>query len=100
MQHGYLPVEPGWYRKAISIPAPPTKAAGCGFEFDGVYRGQSDVAQRLSLGRHASGYTSFYYDVSGFAKPGTNNLLVVCVNPTDFERLCGMTAAAFTGTRI
>jgi len=83
-QHGYLPVEPGWYRKTISIPA-----AGQGrrlwLEFDGVYRDSQMWLNGHFLGRHASGYASFCRDISAFAEPGTNNLLVVRVDPTQFE---------------
>src|SRR6266850_2463181 len=78
-QHGYLPVEPGWYRKTISIPA-----AGQGrrlwLEFDGVYRDSQMWLNGHFLGRHASGYTSFHYDISEPARPGTNNLLLVRVD--------------------
>ena len=84
IQHGYLPVEPGWYRKTISIPAA-DRGRRLWLEFDGVYRDSQMWLNGHFLGRHASGYTSFYYDVSDFAKPGTNNLLVVRVDPTDFE---------------
>jgi len=36
-QHDYLPVEPGWYRKAIAIPAS-EEGRRLWLEFDGVYR--------------------------------------------------------------
>ena len=84
IQHGYLPAEPGWYRKTILIPAA-DRGRRLWLEFDGVYRDSQMWLNGHFLGRHASGYTSFYYDVSGFAKPGTNNLLVVRVDPTNFE---------------
>lgn len=83
-QHGYLPVEPGWYRKTISIPAA-DQGRRLWLEFDGVYRDSQMWLNGHFLGRHASGYTSFCYDISEFAEPGTNNLLVVRVDPTDFE---------------
>lgn len=82
--HGYLPVEPGWYRKTISVPA---SDAGrrLWLEFDGVYRDSQMWLNGHFLGRHPSGYTSFQYDISNIAKPGANNLLVVRVDPTQFE---------------
>ncbi len=83
-QHGYLPVEPGWYRKSILIPAG-DNGRRLWLEFDGVYRDSQMWLNGHFLGRHASGYTSFRYDVSEFAEPGTNNLLVVRVDPTKFE---------------
>jgi beta-galactosidase len=83
-QHACLPVEPAWYRKTISIPAS-DKGRQLWIEFDGVYRGSQMWLNGQFLGRHASGYTSFRYDVSDIAKPGTNNLLVVRVDPREFE---------------
>ncbi len=83
-QHGYLPVEPGWYRKTILIPAT-DQGRRLWLEFDGVYRDSQMWLNGHFLGRHASGYTSFCYDISKFAQPGTNNLLVVRVDPTEFE---------------
>jgi beta-galactosidase len=83
-QHGYLPVEQGWYRKKILIPAT-DQGRRLWLEFDGVYRDSQMWLNGHFLGRHASGYTSFCFDVSESAKPGTNNLLVVRVDPTEFE---------------
>jgi beta-galactosidase len=83
-QHAYLPVEPGWYRKRILIPAT-DQGRRLWLEFDGIYRDSQMWLNGHFLGRHASGYTSFCYDISKFAEPGTNNLLVVRVDPTEFE---------------
>ena len=83
-QHAYLPVEPGWYRKTISISAA-DQGRRLWLEFDGVYRDSQMWFNGRFLGRHASGYSSFGYDVSEVAQPGTNNLLVVRVDPTKFE---------------
>src|SRR5215469_15072460 len=82
--HGYLPVEPGWYRKIISVPGA-DRGRRLWLEFDGVYRDSRMWLNGHYLGRHMSGYTSFQYDISEMAKPGTDNLLVVRVDPTDFE---------------
>ena len=82
--HGYLPVEPGWYRKTISIPAG-DKGRRLWLEFDGVYRDSQMWLNGHFLGRHESGYTSFQYDVSDIARIGSDNLLVVRVDPTAFE---------------
>lgn len=83
-QHACLPVEPGWYRKMISIPAS-DQGRRLWLEFDGVYRDSQMWLNGHFLGRHVSGYTSFRYDVSDVAEPGTNNLLVVRVDPKHFE---------------
>ncbi len=82
--HGYLPVEPAWYRRTIWIPAA-DQGRRLWLEFDGVYRDSQMWLNGHFLGRHPSGYTSFCYDISDAAKPGTNNLLVVHVDPTQFE---------------
>ncbi|MGH7939494.1 MAG: beta-galactosidase GalA [Limisphaerales bacterium] len=82
--HGYLPVEPAWYRKTIWIPGD-EKGRRMWLEFDGVYRDSQMWLNGHFLGRHASGYTSFCHDISDFAAPGGNNLLVVRVDPTQFE---------------
>lgn len=82
--HGYLPVEPGWYRKMICIPAT-DRGGRWWLEFDGVYRDSRMWLNGHYLGRHPSGYTSFSYDISDYARPGTSNLLVVRVDPTQFE---------------
>ena len=83
-QHANLPVEPAWYRKTLAIPAS-DKGRRLWLEFDGVYRDSQMWLNGHFLGRHASGFTSFHYDISEAARPGTNNLLVVRVDPTDFE---------------
>ena len=82
--HGYLPVEPAWYRKSIWIPAN-DQGRRLSLEFDGVYRDSQMWFNGHLLGRHASGYTSFSYDISDDAMPGKTNLLVVRVDPGQFE---------------
>ena len=82
--HGYLPVEAAWYRKTIFVP-PGDPGRRRWLEFDGIYRDSQMWFNDHFLGQHNSGYTSFCYDVSDFAVPGSNNLLVVHVDPTKFE---------------
>ncbi len=82
--HGYLPVEPAWYRKSIWIPAT-DRDRRLWLEFDGVYRDSQMWLNGHFLGRHTSGYTSFCYDISDFTERGTSNVLVVHVDPTQFE---------------
>ncbi|HEV2454506.1 MAG TPA: beta-galactosidase GalA [Verrucomicrobiae bacterium] len=82
--HGYLPAEPAWYRKTINIPSEDHDRR-LWLEFDGVYRDSRMWLNSHFLGRHPSGYTSFSYDITRFARPGTNNLLVVRVDPSGFE---------------
>jgi len=82
--HASLPVEPGWYRKTIAIPAS-AQGRRLWLEFDGVYRDSRMWLNGHLLGSHPSGYTSFRYDITEFAKPGADNLLAVRVDPTAFE---------------
>ena len=82
--HACLRVEPGWYRKSIAIPAT-DHGRSLWLEFDGVYRDSRMWFNGHFLGRHLSGYTSFRYDISGLAKPGADNGLVVRVDPREFE---------------
>lgn len=82
--HGYLPVEPGWYRKHVAVPAS-ARGRRLWLEFDGVYRAGRFWLNGQYLGSHASGYTSFRFDVTGVARPGEDNLLTVRVDPRGFE---------------
>jgi beta-galactosidase len=82
--HASLPVEPGWYRKNIAIPAT-DKGRRVWLEFDGVYRNSRMWLNGKPLGTHASGYTSFRYDVTEAAVFGGDNLLTVRVDPVRFE---------------
>ena len=82
--HGSLPAEPAWYRKTMAIPAF-AQGRRLWLEFDGVYRDSRMWLNGRLLGRHASGYTSFRYDITDVARPGGDNLLTVRVDPTAFE---------------
>jgi len=82
--HGSLPVEPAWYRRTIAVPAS-AEGRKLWLEFDGVYRDSRMWLNGRFLGRHASGYTSFRYDITDVAKCGADNLLTVRVDPTGFE---------------
>ncbi|MGD0816500.1 MAG: beta-galactosidase GalA [Verrucomicrobiota bacterium] len=74
----------GWYRRTFTIPG---GQAGQAFwlEFDGVYRNSMVWFNGHILGRNASGYESFSYDVTPYANPGGSNVLVVRVDATRFE---------------
>ena len=73
----YLPRGIGWYRLVFEKPALPTGKKALLY-FEGAYR-ESDVwLNGAPLGHHASGYTSFFYDVTAHLKPGRNVLAVRC----------------------
>ena len=82
--HGFLPTATGWYRLAFDLPV-----SDCGkslwIDFDGVYRDSKVWLNGHFLGRHASGYTSFRYDVTRWARCGGRNVLAVHVDPRHFE---------------
>ncbi len=82
--HGFLPMDEGWYRKTFTIPAE-ARGRRLWLEFDGVYRNSRAWLNGKYLGKHPSGYTSFRYDVTAAAQPGATNLLAVHVDPNAFE---------------
>ena len=84
VRHGSLPVEPGWYRKIIVIPAS-AQGRRLWLEFDGMYRDSRMWLNGRFIGRHVSGYTSFRYDITEAVRPGEDNLLAVRGDPTAFE---------------
>jgi beta-galactosidase len=86
--HGYKPLgrdypatSVGWYRRAFSVNAS-DEGRRIWIEFDGVFRDSIAVLNGIYLGRHASGYTPFRYDVSDFLNYGGKNILVVRVDAT------------------
>jgi beta-galactosidase len=83
-KHGYLPVDIGWYRKHFSNPAS-ARGAILRLDFDGVFRDSRVWFNGQFLGRHFSGYTPFSYDVTRWAKPGSENIVTVRVDPRQFE---------------
>lgn len=82
--HGSLPVTTGWYRKTFDLPAG-DRSKSIWIDFDGVYRDSMVWLNGHFLGRHASGYTSFRYEIAHFANFGGKNVLSVHVDPTRFE---------------
>ena len=82
--HGYLPFNPAWYRKHFTIPAS-DQGKVLRLDFDGVFRDSKVWLNGHFLGEHPSGYTPFSYDISQIAKPGAENVLVVRVDPSQFE---------------
>ncbi|MCS7034494.1 MAG: beta-galactosidase, partial [Phycisphaerae bacterium] len=101
----------GWYRKRFSLsqwfPDKPgsgqhTSAAGRSgsraatplrhhpaarwwIEFDGVFRDSVVWLNGHRLGRHASGYTPFRFDVTDLIEPSEENVLVVRADATSYE---------------
>jgi beta-galactosidase len=82
--HGYLPKGIGWYRKEFTL-SPEDRGKTLWLEFDGIYRNSTVWLNGRQLGRHASGYTSFYYDIGKFANYGGRNVIAVRVDCTQNE---------------
>jgi beta-galactosidase len=83
-KHGYLPYKPAWYRKHFIIPESDTGKI-LRLDFDGVFRDSRVWINGSFLGEHPSGYTPFSYDISHIAKFGADNIIAVCVDPSQFE---------------
>ncbi len=82
--HGFLPKAAGWYRKHFNLPAA-DQGKTLWLEFDGVYRDSIVWLNGVRLGRHVSGYTSFYYDISKAAHYGGENVLTVWADARRYE---------------
>ena len=82
LAHGYLPVEPAWYRRTFHWPS---KGAAAGWlTFDGVFH-ESDVwINGVHVQHHRSGYTGFEVVLTAIARPGLNTVALRC-DPTTSE---------------
>lgn len=86
--HGYKPIGSGypetsigWYRRVFELPANDL-GKRLWLEFDGVFRDSIVVLNGIYLGRHASGYTPFRYDITDVVNYGGKNVLVVRADAT------------------
>jgi beta-galactosidase len=76
---GYLPTGVGWYRKRFRV-ADTEKDKKLTIEFDGIYQNSEVWMNGNYLGKRPYGYVPFYYDLTRYAKFGTDNLLAVKVD--------------------
>lgn len=74
----------GWYRKKFDL-SEAYRGKRIYLYFDGIFRDCMVFLNHYDVGRHASGYTSFYYDVTEFLNYGAANLLAVRVDATGRE---------------
>jgi len=74
----------GWYRRIFELPA---SDAGkrITIEFDAAYREATVIFNGFYIGRHIGGYDPFSVDVTDFATPGGNNVLLVRVDATQSD---------------
>jgi beta-galactosidase len=73
---GYTVGGTGWYRKSFTIPEA-QKNKHFYIQFDGVYMNSDVWLNGEHIGNHPYGYTSFWYDITGYIKTGKTNLLAV-----------------------
>lgn len=90
-EHGFRAVGPdhpersiGWYRRSFEIPAADL-GRRIGIEFDGVFRDSIVWVNGHRMGRHASGYTGFRYDITDVANYGGRNVVTVRADATSWE---------------
>ncbi len=81
---GFTTNNTGWYRHTFTLPSNYSGQA-LWLQFDGVYRNCLVWLNGHLLGRNVSGYSSFYFDVTPYANPGSTNVLVVRVDANRFE---------------
>jgi beta-galactosidase len=74
----------GWYRRSFDLPSSDAGKT-LSIDFDGVYRNSLVWLNGHCLGRYPSGYSSFSYDITKYAKPGERNTLVVRVDASKWE---------------
>lgn len=84
MVQGFLTTGIAWYRKEFFFPKE-EEGKGIYLEFDGVFRDSEVYVNGNFVGRHASGYTSFDYEISDFIHYGDNNVLAVRVDGKKYE---------------
>jgi beta-galactosidase len=91
VEHGFVPVGPdypqnsvGWYRKTFAIP---NSDAGrrIFIEFDGAFRDSAVWVNGHRMGRHASGYTPFRFDITDQLNYGGDNVVAVRCDASQFE---------------
>lgn len=75
---GYFTGGTGWYRKSFFVPSSLSDKNFI-LRFDGIYMNADVWLNGIHLGNHPYGYTSFFYDISDYIKPGKKNVVAVKV---------------------
>lgn len=78
--HGFLPVQPAVYRRALHLPES-LEGKRVWLEFEGVFSNSRFWLNGRELGTQYSGYTFTRFDVTEVLEKGKENLLVVQVDP-------------------
>ena len=78
--HAFLPTHPAVYRRTFTLPA---NAAGkrLWLEFDGVFSNSFYWVNGKLVGSEYSGYTRSRFEITAAAKPGSENIITVQVDP-------------------
>jgi beta-galactosidase len=91
VEHGSFAIGPdfpensvGWYRRSFTIPKRDL-GQRISVEFDGVFRDSVCWINGHRLGRHASGYIGFRYDLTDYLNFGGENVIAVRVDATQYE---------------
>lgn len=71
----FLPAGTGWYRKHFQLKGKDLEKI-IRIAFGGIYMNSDVWINGHHLGNHPYGYTSFYYDLTGYLKKGENILAV------------------------
>jgi len=74
----------GWYRRTFDLPKADT-GKRIWIEFGGVFRDCTVYVNGWVVGRNASGYSSFRYDITDVVNPGETNVVAVRVDASRFE---------------
>ena len=93
---GYLPGGIGWYRTHFKLPKE-YRGKKISVVFDGVYKNSQVWCNSYYLGKRPSGYSTFSYDISPFARFGEDeNVLSVKVTHTDLADSRWFTGSGIT----
>lgn len=79
----YLPTGIGWYRKTFKIESD-TDPINLFIYFDGVFQNSEVWINGNFLGKHPSGFTPFYYELTDYINNEGNNIIAVRVDHSDF----------------
>src|SRR3954465_6926882 len=89
--HGYKPVggmfpetSIGWYRKHFSV-AQADSGGRFQLQFDGSFRNANIWLNGFFVGNNMSGYMGASYDVTDYIRFGSDNVIVVRVDATQYE---------------
>lgn len=82
----HLPIGIGCYRKMFTIPAS-DEGRKITIQFDGIMRNSTVWVNGHLIGTHASGYTSFTYDITDVVRYGDEgrNVIFIRVDASEYE---------------